>query len=175
MDFEFQLVDSSRFIAEMVAANVGNDPARFKKLMDLAFSGKNKVSMRASRAAIFCVEKHPHLIVPYLDKIIRLLPDNESVRKNFMKILAETPLDFTEDQLGILVEYCFEMLMSDKYTIANKVYSMELLYEISEIEPGLKIELMSAVEEQIPRGSSGIKVIGKRLLKKLYRETGREK
>ena len=47
--------------------------------MDLAFSGKNKVSMRASRAAIFCVEKHPHLIVPYLNKIIKLLPDDESV------------------------------------------------------------------------------------------------
>jgi hypothetical protein len=175
MDFESQLVDSSRFIAEMVAANVGNDPASFKKLMDLALGGKNKVSMRASRAAIFCVKKHPHLIEPYLDKIIRLLPDEESVRKNFLKILAETPLDFTEDQLGILVESCFEMLLNDKSTIANKAYSMELLYKISEIEAGLKIELMSAIEEQIPRGSSGIKVIGKRLLKKLYRETGREK
>ena len=131
--------------------------------------------MRASRAAIFCVEKHPHLIVPYLNKIIKLLPDDESVRKNFMKILAETPLDFTEDQLGILVDSCFEMLLSDKFSIANKVYSMELLYKISEIEPGLKIELISAIEEQIPKGSSGIKAIGKGLLKKLYRETGREK
>jgi hypothetical protein len=175
MDFESQLVDSSRFIAETVAANVGDNPVYFKKLMDLAFSGKNKVSMRASRAAIFCVEKHPHLIVPYLNKIIKLLPDDESVRKNFMKILAETPLDFTEDQLGILVDSCFEMLLNDKFSIANKVYSMELLYKISEIEPGLKIELISAIEEQIPKGSSGIKAIGKGLLKKLYRETGREK
>ncbi len=83
MDFEAQLVDSSRFIAELVAANVGNNPGHFKKLM-------------------------------------------------------------------------------------------ELLYKISEIEPGLKIELMSAIEEQIPKGSSGIKVIGRRLLKKLHRETERE-
>jgi hypothetical protein len=173
MDFEAQLVDSSRFIAELVAANVGNDAGHFKKLMDLSFSRKQKVSMRASRAAIFCVEKFPHLIEPYLDKIIRLLPKDECVRKNFMKILAEIPLEFTEDQLGILIESCFEMLLSDKSSIANKAYSMELLYKISEIEPDLKIELISAIEEQIPKGSSGIKVIGRRLLKKLYSETGR--
>ncbi len=174
MDFESQLVDSSRIIAELVAENVGDNPEHFKKLMELAFSRKEKIAMRASRAAIFCVQKYRHLIEPYLDKIIHMLPEDESVRKNFMKILSETPLEFNEEHLGILVEICFEMLLNDRSSIANKAYSMELLYKISEIEPDLKTELIAAIEEQIPTGSSGIKLIGKRLLKKLYRETGRE-
>ena len=174
MDFESQLVDSSRLIAEMVAENVGENPEHFEKLMVLAFSGKGKISMRASRAAIFCVQKYRHLIDPYLDKIIHMLPEDESVKKNFMKILAETPLEFNEEQLGILVETCFEMLLDDKSSIANKAYSMELLYKISEIEPDLKTELIAAIEEQIPTGSSGIKTIGRKLLKKLYKETGRK-
>ncbi len=174
MDFESQLVDSSKLIAEMVAENVGDNPEHFEKLMALAFSGKGKISMRASRAAIFCVQKYQHLIDPYLNKIIHMLPENESVRKNFMKILAETTLEFNEEQLGILVETCFEMLLNDKSSIANKAYSMELLYKISDFEPDLKIELIATIEEQIPTGSSGIKVIGRRLLKKLYKETGRE-
>jgi hypothetical protein len=173
MDFESQLVDSSRLIAEIVAENVGDNPEHFKKLMELSFSGKEKISMRASRVAIFCIQKYPHLIDPYLNKIIRKLPEDESVRKNFMKILAETPLDFSEEQLGILVETCFEMLMNDRSSIANKVYSMELLYKISELEPDLKTELIAAIEEQIPASSSGVKTIGQRLLKKLYRETGK--
>lgn len=175
MDFESQLVDSSRIIAEMVAENVGDNPEHFKKLMELAFSGKEKISMRASRAAIFCIQKYQHLIEPYLDRIIQMLPEDESVRKNFMKILAETPLKFNEEQLGILVDKSFEMLMNDKSSIANKAYSMELLYKISEIEPDLKIELIPVIEEQIPTGSSGVKLIGRRLLKKLYKETGRGK
>ena len=174
MDFESQLVDSSRFIAEMVAENVGDNPGHFEKLMTLAFSGKGKISMRASRAAIFCVQKYHHLIDPYLNKIIHMLPEDESVRKNFMKILAETPLEFNEEQLGILVETCFEMLLNDKSSIANKAYSMELLYKISEIEPDLKTELIAAIEEQIPAGSTGIKTIGRKLLKRLYKETGRK-
>ena len=174
MDFESQLIDSSRFIADRVAENVGDNPKHFEKLMELAFSGKEKISMRASRAATFCVQKYKHLIEPYLDKIIHILPEDESVRKNFMKILAETPLEFNEEQLGILVETCFEMLLNDKSSIANKAYSMELLYKISKLEPDLKTELIAAIEEQIPLGSSGVKLIGRRLLKKLYQETGRE-
>lgn len=173
MDFESQLVDSSRLIAEIVAENVGDNPEHFKKLMELSFGGKEKLSMRASRAVTFCVQKYPRLIDPYVNQIIHMLPEDESVRKNFMKILAEMPLEFNEEQLGILVETCFEMLLNDKSSIANKAYSMELLYKISEIEPDLKTELIAAIEEQIPTGSSGVKLIGRRLLKKLYRETGK--
>ena len=101
-----------------------------------------------------------------------MLPEDESVKKNFMKILAETPLEFNNEQLGILVETCFELLLSENSSIANKAYSMELLYKISEIEPDLKTELIAAIEEQIPEGSTGIKTIGRRLLKKLFKETG---
>ena len=172
MNFEAQLVDSSRLIADIVAENVGNNTEHFKELMGLSFNGELKIAMRASRVATFCVEKYPYLIEPYLDKIIYSLPDNESIRKNFLKILAETDLKFNEDQLGILFDNCFEILINDKSSIASKVYCMQILYNISEIEPDLKIELISAIEEQITKGSSGVKVIGRNILKKLYRETG---
>jgi len=173
MNFEAQLVDSSRLIADLVTENVGNNPSHFNELMELSFGAKHKISMRASRVAVFCVQKFPYLIEPYLDKIIFSLPDDESVRKNFMKILAETNLKFNEDQLGILFDTCFEILLNDKSTVANKIYSMEILYKISEIEPDLKIELISAIEDQIPKGSSGVKLFGRKLLKKLYKETQR--
>ena len=101
MNFEAQLVDSSRLIADLVTENVGNNASHFKALIELSFSGKHKIAMRASRVVVFCVEKFPYLIEPYLDRIIYSLPEDESVRKNFMKILAETTLEFNEDQLGI--------------------------------------------------------------------------
>ena len=45
---------------------------------------------------------------------------------------------------------------------------MQILAEIAETEPDLKPELISVIEEQIPRGSAGIKAQGKKILKKLY-------
>jgi hypothetical protein len=171
MNFEAQLVDSSRLVADLVAENVGNNASHFKELIELSFSGKHKIALRASRAAVFCVQKYKYLIEPYLDRIIYSLPENESVRKNFMKILAETNLEFNEDQMGILVDNCFDILLNNKSTIANKIYSMEVIYNISEKEPDLKIELISAIEEQLPKGSSGVKTVGRRLLNKLYKET----
>jgi hypothetical protein len=173
MNFEEQLVDSSRLIADLVAKNVGDNKEYFKELMELSFSGKPKISMRASRVATLCVEKYPFLIEPYLDKIIYSLPDDESIRKNFLKVLAEAELKFSEDQLGYLFDNCFEMLISDKSSIATKVYTMQILYKISQIEPDLKIELISAIEEQVPKGSSGVKYFGRAILKKLYREVGK--
>ncbi len=173
MNFEDQLVDSSRIIADMVAGNVGDNEEHFKALMELSFSGKPKIAMRASRVATLCVEKYPFLIEPYLDKIIYSLPDDESIRKNFLKVLAETDLKFTEDQLGYLFDNCFEMLINDRSSIATKVYCMQVLYNISEVEPDLKIELISAIEEQVPKGSSGVKYFGRAILKKLYKEVGK--
>lgn len=173
MNFEAQLVDSSRIIADMVAENVGDNQDHFNKLMELSFRGKPKISMRASRVATLCVEKHPHLIEPHLDRIIYYLPTDESIRKNFLKVLAETSLSFNEDQLGYLFDNCFEILISEKSSIASKAYSMHILYNISQIEPDLKIELISAIEEEVPKGSSGIKYIGRAILKKLYKETGK--
>ena len=172
MNFEEQLVDSSRIIADMVAGNVGDSEEHFKALMELSFSGKPKIAMRASRVATICVEKYPFLIKPYLDRIIYSLPNDESIKKNFLKVLAETDLKFTEEQLGYLFDNCFEMLINDKSSIATKVYCMQILYNVSEVEPDLKIELISAIEEQVPKGSSGVKYFGKAILKKLYRETG---
>ncbi len=174
MNFEAQLVDSSRIIADMVAENAGNNKEHFKELMRLSFDGKPKIAARASRVATLCVEKYPYLIEPYLDKIINSLPENESIKKNFLKILGEADIKYNEDQLGILFDNCFEILVNDISSIASKVYSMQILYNISEVEPDLKIELISAIEEQIPRGSSGVKYFGRSILKRLYMETGGE-
>ena len=47
---------------------------------------------------------------------------------------------------------------------------MEIIYKISQLYPEIKNELISTVENMMPRSSFGIKSRGRKLLKKLYRE-----
>ena len=70
MDFEKQLVDSSRHIAIFVAHNVGEDQNKFNQLMEVAFSSQLQLAMRASRVAYFCLDRHEELFVPHIKKVI---------------------------------------------------------------------------------------------------------
>jgi hypothetical protein len=60
--------------------------------------------------------------------------------------------------------------MSGEEAPATIIYSMYIAYNISCIEPDIKPELAGAIESAIPQGSSGVKNIGKNLLKKIYSE-----
>ena len=98
------------------------------------------------------------------------MPESEGPRRSFLKILADVPCDLNEDQKGMLANVCFDWIQSENQPVAIKVYCMQILAGIAESEPDLKPELISVIEEQIPRGSAGIKAQGKKILKKLYKE-----
>jgi hypothetical protein len=53
---------------------------------------------------------------------------------------------------------------------AIKVHAMQILYDISQKEPDLKPEVISAIELAIQEGTTGVKNRGRRMLKKLYKE-----
>jgi hypothetical protein len=54
--------------------------------------------------------------------------------------------------------------------VAVKMFSMEILYRISQEEPGIKKELTDSIEMRMPEELPGFRSHGKKLLKKLYRE-----
>jgi hypothetical protein len=51
-----------------------------------------------------------------------------------------------------------------------KMYSMVILYKISHFYPEIKPELISTIEDQIPRSSAAIMSVGKQTLTKLYKQ-----
>jgi hypothetical protein len=65
---------------------------------------------------------------------------------------------------------CFDWLVSAKESVAVKVYAMEILYRISQVEPELKKELADSIEWRISEGTPGFKHRGLKTLKKLYKE-----
>lgn len=169
--FEKQLVDSSRFIADAVADTVGADQQKFSQLMKLAFSADNTLAMRASRAATFCVMRHRELLVPHINRIIKKLDVfNNSVSKNFLKLFVEYPYTIPEKQMGKLIDYCYERLLSYKEIPSVRIYSLYILYNFSRIEKDFKPELVHIFEEALMEGSVGFINSGKKILTKLKKE-----
>ncbi|MFC2101250.1 hypothetical protein ACFLRZ_05415, partial [Bacteroidota bacterium] len=107
-----------------------------------------------------------------ISDIIRSIPEliDDAVKRAFLKILMNYPKIEDEELLAILMNYCFRYLESHYETVAVKIYSMEILYHISNSVPEIKNELIAIIEEQVRRGTPAIKVTGQRKLKKLYME-----
>jgi hypothetical protein len=169
-DLKDLLFDSSRRTADIAVGLIGDNPEIFKKFLDFALSDKGPYAMRAARVVQLSSHHHPELVRPYLKEIIHKLPyfKNDGLRRGLFKILTERSLDLDEESFGILADTTFNCLNNPAEKPAMKVYSMEILFRISEFYPEIKPELISILEDQMPRSTVAVKSAGKKLLRKLY-------
>jgi hypothetical protein len=163
-----QLADSSKTLAELTASMVYDNISLLKPLLKISFLEDNSLSQRASRVFTICCCRFPELIKPYLTDILNRLPDirSEGSRRNLLKLFAEAPVSLSRRQQSILMNLCFDYLVGN-YTVAVKVYSMEILYKLSTVYPEISQELYCLIEEQLPESSAGFKSRGSKILKKL--------
>jgi hypothetical protein len=168
---ELFLPETSRRNTDLVAEIIMQQPELFGELFRIFASNKEPVSRRAAWVIDVVSEKHPGLIAPYLDKIVELLPEfsHDGMKRHSLRILARSPLP-REHLLGILLNVCFEWLLSPTEAVSAKVYSMDILYRVSLTEPDLKKELADSIEWRINEGTPGFKNRGRKMLKKLLRE-----
>jgi hypothetical protein len=176
IDLENLLFDSSRRTADIAVSLIGDYPEIFKKFLDFAIRDNGQYTMRAARVIQLACHNHPELIRPYIKEIIHILPTfkSDGLRRNFLKILTERSLNLDEDTLGILVSLSFDYLISPFEKPALKVYAMDILYKISQFCPDIRPELISTIEDQIPRSTMAVKSRGKQILSKLYKQIGTE-
>lgn len=151
-----------------IALWVGNDRARFGKLMALLLHGERRVTQRASWIISHCAENHPELITPWLSAMVKKMQVpgvHDAVKRNVVRILqnAEIPRFL----LGTVVSVCFEYLTSPTSPIAVKAYSMTVLLHATEMEADLKNELRASIEQTLPNLSPALRARGRIVLKEL--------
>ena len=158
--------DSSRAVADLVTEGIDDNPVYFKEVLDLALHDIPKVSARAGRVVFLCTEKYPKLLDPYIHEIIRKIPTlkNRGTIRTVLKLVTLYPDLDDDNELGILLECCFEYLNGKDYSIAEKVYGMEIIFNISKQYPEILNELIAVVKEQLPYASAGFKARAKILL-----------
>jgi len=170
-NYEAKLVDSSRLLADILSDDIGNDPERFNEMMQIAFCDEYPLSMRAARIIALSSDNYPELINPYIPQIIECLKElnTDGVLRGFLKILAELPLEFDDEQMGVLTDMAFTWLANPGEPIAIRYYSIEILQIISRKYPEIGIELSIILQEMVNDESSGLKAKSRKVLNYLKR------
>ncbi|HLN54875.1 MAG TPA: (deoxy)nucleoside triphosphate pyrophosphohydrolase [Bacteroidales bacterium] len=156
--------------AEWAATSVIENPALLKKFIEFSYSADTKLAFHSSWILTKACDRAPEIIYPYLPDIIESLPglENESALRSFLRILSLTdPVRFSSRHQGLLADICFRLLNSGFSAIAVKAYSMEILYRLTIIHPGLATELALSVRGIMDTDSAGIVSKAKTILKKL--------
>ena len=168
-DYESKLVDSSRILADILVADIGDSQDKYSEMMAVAMLDKYPVSMRAARILTLCTSKNPTLIRPHIKTIIQSLESTkvEGVRRGFFKILSEVPDLINEECLGLLADLAFDWMGDPKQAIAIRVYAIDLLLHVVKKYPDLRYEFVGNLETIMEDGSSGLKSKCKHTLRKL--------
>jgi hypothetical protein len=162
------LHDSSRTLAELTADMVYGDPGLMAPLLSISRM-QDPFAQRASRIVCMCVLRFPELIRPYSTTMINELEGTKSlsVIRNYLKIFAEAPVRFSGKDKAILVNCCFGYLLSRDFPVGIKMFSMQVLYNLSREIPEISIELAAILADQLPGSSPGFKSRAGKILKKL--------
>lgn len=171
MDILHELItDRSKDNIVRIATYIGNDQARFKTLIDLFLHGEWRVNQRAIWVMTYCVEKHPTLVMPYLRIMLDKLAQpniHNAIKRNTVKMFAE--IEIPGDLQGAVLDCCFSYLIDMQEAIAVKVFSMQVVFNLSKHEPDLLRELAMVIEDQMPYGSAGFKSRGRRILREIQK------
>jgi len=168
-NYESKLVDSSRILADILVADIGNSQEKYNEMVAVALMDKYPVSMRAARILTLCKSKNQTLVKPHIKTIVQSLKSIkvEGVKRGFLKILSEVPDIINEDCIGLLTDLAFDWMGDPKKAIAIRVYSIDLLMHVVKKYPDLGHEFASNMETIMEDGSSGLKSKCKHTLRKL--------
>ena len=167
------LEEHSRAQTDFIANIIFNHPPVFMEFWQIFLANEEPVSRRAEWVVDVCSETHPEWIVPLLTELTETFPEftHDGLKRHSLRIIARSP--FPKEKLGELASICFDWLTLRGESVATKMYCMEILYRISELEPELKPELADSIRLQMIEGTPGIRSSGKRILKKLSLEINR--
>jgi hypothetical protein len=104
---------------------------------------------------------------PILNEMIIQLPSfkHDGQKRECMKILLL--FDIQSLDMGKLLQISYDFLLNPQQALAVRVHAMQIIYEISEIEPELKAELKSSLLFLLPNTSAGFKSRANKLLHKM--------
>lgn len=147
---------------------IGKHPEYFRLLMEIALNNNESKSWRAAYMVDKIHDDFPGLILPFLEEIIQKLQteENSSKKRHFLKLISMN--EIAQTHFGFLVDYCLNTLTSAKEPPAVRVHAMQILFNISDKEPGLKPEILAVIEHEMEFHSTpGIVSRGSKLAKKL--------
>ena len=149
-----------------------------RDLIDLTFYQDLHVAFRAAWILENLFLKEPKMYEQHIPYLISRVPEVKyaSCQRHYAKILMHITSKkalvnvakiLEEMDLEPVVEKCFDWMIDPKIKVAVKVFSAEVLFNLSERYPWVKEELANQIMFSMKTGSAGIQSKGKKLLKAL--------
>lgn len=150
-----------------IAKYVGDDPQKFKHLINLLASNSVLISQRTSWVLSACTDQYPELAKPHLKELVNHLkkPSHDAVKRHILRMLQN--IEIPKNLYGNITDLCFRFLSSSNEPVAIKVFAMTVLYNITQHEPDLKNELKILIEDQMDYESPAFTSRGGKILKRL--------
>ena len=151
--------------ATKITNYVGNDPARFAELMNYLCGPNYRLSQRAGWPVSYCVQRHPELVKPYFNTLIKQLERDDAhvaVRRNVARLLQF--VDIPKRYQGRIFDACYTLLSNPSETIAVRVFSMTVAAKIAKDRPELMAELRLAATQHPQAATAGFRSRARRVL-----------
>ena len=148
-------------------AYIDNSAPKFEQFMTEFMKADARGSQNLAWIIGSIADIHPSIIVPHYSELIQKLekPCHAAVKRNILRAISKNSIP--KNYAGRLANVCFEFLDDIKETIAVRVFSMVILYEICLLEPGLSLELIPILEYHIPYSKPGFQSKAKKIIQYL--------
>jgi len=161
---ELLLQGNSRSYTDFVADIVNKRPELVENLWEIYLAAEEPISRRAAWIIDTASEHKPEWVEPFLPALVAKLPEfnHDGLKRHALRMITRLP--FPAGLEGELMNIAFEWLVSTTESVAVKMYSIQILYRLSALEPDILQELYDTIEFQIADGTPGFKSIGKKLM-----------
>ena len=159
--------EHSKASTETIVRWVGSSQPRFDNLF-AHFCGKDaRIAQVAGWPLGYCVEKHPELITPHWQQLMRVgfgTGNHESVKRNTLRMLQYA--DIPESFHGQVMTICFDIITSPTEKPAAKAFALTVLDNLSKTYPEISDELRLIIETQWASEKPAFRARAKRFLNK---------
>src|SRR5262245_5811330 len=124
--------EHSKAMCDRIVNYVGTDPRRFARLVEVFLGGPYRVTQRAGWPLSYCVERHPVLIEPHLNRLLNHLKKkgiHDSVKRNTVRLMQF--IKIPKALQGKAATICFDFVQDTQEPIAVRCFSMTVLGNIA--------------------------------------------
>lgn len=144
---------------------IGEDTRKFKELAKIFLSDEYVLAQRAGWALSYCVEFHPDLARPYLERMLDCLERgdvHDAVKRNVVRILQY--VEIPARLLGRAYCHCVDFIEDVDAPLAVRAFALMVAAKIARTEPDLLRELQLIVKKHLPYAPASFRVRARAIL-----------
>jgi hypothetical protein len=165
MDLRNQLLnDASKRNIHYICSAIHKKPEITESVIECIREDTHPLSSRGAWVFSTLSEKNHFFNDTLLEEMIELLFSSslESVKRNLLKTLTRS--DIPDKHQGKVLDFCFSKVEDSSSAIAIRIYSLQILFNLSKLYPDLTNEINVVANELYLNENKALKARAKQIL-----------